>query len=87
MYSAFIKKNGMPRSAATTSAGIAGSFIATAAITNSGGIKVKRLILDASLMNSRIASIVERSASLLDANIKPITAYAINAMVKEVPVV
>ena len=58
-----------------------------ATITNSGGIRVKRLIFDAPLMKSRIASIVERSASLLDANIKPITAYAINAMIKEVPVV
>ena len=87
MNALFIKKNGIPIRAATTNAGIAGSFKATATITNSGGRSVSGLTMDASLMNPRIMSIVLRSASLLEANIKPMIAYAINAMIKDVPVV
>ena len=87
MNALFMKKNGIPSSAATTNAGIAGSFKATATITNSGGRSVSGLTMDASLMNQRIMSIVLRSASLLEANIKPMIAYAINAMIKDVPVV
>ena len=42
----FMNMNGTPMTAPPTRAGIAGSFIATAMITNSGGIRVTTLMFE-----------------------------------------